>query len=100
MLVRVRGKNGNFRFELQPEDDVSVLANKVSWLYLLRQRTSGLTLNWLGKDPRSQPRCRPIYTRPFQPTQRWRSSSVLDPGITRTARNIARICHGFVTRSP
>ncbi|EJD55096.1 polyubiquitin-tagged protein recognition complex, Npl4 component [Auricularia subglabra TFB-10046 SS5] len=29
MLVRVRSKDGNFRFELQPTDDASVLASKI-----------------------------------------------------------------------
>lgn len=29
-LIRIRSKEGNFRFELQPEDDISVLLAKVS----------------------------------------------------------------------
>jgi hypothetical protein len=30
-LIRVRSRDGNFRFELQPTDDISVLAQKVSF---------------------------------------------------------------------
>ncbi|GAA5889832.1 hypothetical protein JCM5296_002356 [Sporobolomyces johnsonii] len=29
MLVRIRSKDGNFRFDLQPSDDISVLVNKI-----------------------------------------------------------------------
>lgn len=29
-LIRVRSKDGNFRFDLQPESDISELLNKVS----------------------------------------------------------------------
>ncbi|GAA5975266.1 hypothetical protein JCM5350_000215 [Sporobolomyces pararoseus] len=29
MLVRIRSKDGNFRFDLQPTDDISVLVNKI-----------------------------------------------------------------------
>lgn len=29
MLIRIRSRDGNFRFELQPTDDIAVLIGKV-----------------------------------------------------------------------
>jgi Nuclear pore localisation protein NPL4 len=34
-LIRVRSKDGNFRFELSPDNDISVLLAKVSDVYLI-----------------------------------------------------------------
>lgn len=34
-LIRVRSKDGNFRFELSPNSDISALLAKVSDMYLI-----------------------------------------------------------------
>ena len=48
-LVRIRSRDGNFRFELNPTDDISVLVAKVSW--------------WTNRDGWSSSVARPLGLR-------------------------------------